>query len=115
MAKDIEYDILFLAYNDGNPAFVINTTDAKANNLNALKLRTDLSANQESYDAFVGMLDSHGIKDGNTVTLSRPFAQINVKNWLQWLSIPFYTLLCRRFDCLVQSSVIFLHRAKTTT
>lgn len=86
MAKDIEYDILFLAFNNENPAFVINKTDAKANNLTALKLRTDLSANQESYDAFVGMLDSHGIKDGNTVTLSRPFAQINAVTTLDDLN-----------------------------
>jgi len=77
MAKNIKYDLLFLAYNEENPAFVINSQEAKANNLNELKLRTDLKANKESYDAFVGMLDSHGIQDENVVTLTRPFAQIN--------------------------------------
>ena len=77
MAKNIKYDLLFLAYNNENPAFVINSQEAKANNLNELKLRTDLKANKESYDAFVGMLDSHGIMDENIVTLTRPFAQIN--------------------------------------
>lgn len=77
MAKNLKYDLLFLAYNKENPAFVINAQDAGANNLNELKLRTDLKANQESYDAFVGVLDSHGIQDANTVTLTRPFAQIN--------------------------------------
>ena len=77
MAKNIKYDLLFLAYNEENPAFVINSQEAKANNLNELKLRTDLKANKESYDAFVGMLDSHGIMDENIVTLTRPFAQIN--------------------------------------
>ena len=77
MAKNLKYDLLFLAYNKENPAFVINAQDAGANNLNELKLRTDLKANQESYDAFVGVLDSHDIQKANTVTLTRPFAQIN--------------------------------------
>ena len=77
MAKNLKYDLLFLAYNETNPAFVINSTDAWANNLNELKLRTDLKVNQESYDAFVGVLDSHDIQKANTVTLTRPFAQIN--------------------------------------
>ena len=79
MAKDVKYDFLFLAYDKENPAFIINSDDAKTNNLNALKLRTDLKANQESYDAFVGMLDSKGIDaaENTTVTLVRPFAQVN--------------------------------------
>lgn len=79
MAKDVKYDILFLAYNPDNCAFVINADDAKANNLKALTLKSELKANQESYDAFVGKLDSHGV-DTDAVTvveLSRPFAQVN--------------------------------------
>lgn len=79
MAKDVKYDILFLAYNEDEPAFDIKGKAADQINLNALKLRTDLKANQESYDAFVGMLDSKGIDaaENTTVTLVRPFAQVN--------------------------------------
>lgn len=77
MAKNLKYDLLFLAYNEDEPIFDIEDKAANEIDLNALKLRTDLKANQESYDAFVGGLDSHGIQDVNTITLSRPFAQVN--------------------------------------
>lgn len=79
MAKDIKYDILFLAYNEDKSAFVINNSDAKANNLKALKMKSELSANQETYDAFIGRLDSKGVDAAasTTVELYRPFAQVN--------------------------------------
>lgn len=77
MAKNLKYDLLFLAYNEDEPIFDIEGKGAKQINLNELKLRRDLKANQESYDAFVGVLDSHGVQDANTVTLTRPFAQVN--------------------------------------
>ena len=79
MAKDIKYDILFLAYNEANSAFVINNSDAKANNLKALEMKSELSANQETYDAFIGRLDSKGVDAAasTTVELYRPFAQVN--------------------------------------
>ncbi len=77
MAKNLKYDLLFLAYNEDEPIFDIEGKAAKQINLNELKLKSTLSANQESYDAFVGVLDSHDIQKANTVTLTRPFAQIN--------------------------------------
>lgn len=79
MAKDIKYDILFLAYNEANSAFVINNNDAKLNNLKAVQMKTNLSANQEAYDAFIGRVDSKGVDAAatTTVTLKRPFAQVN--------------------------------------
>ena len=79
MAKDIKYDILFLAYNEANSAFVIDNSDAKSNNLKALQMKSSLSANQEAYDAFIGRVDSKGVDAAatTTVTLKRPFAQVN--------------------------------------
>ena len=85
MAKDIKYDILFLAYNEGNCAFNIDNSDAKLNNLKAITLKSDLKANQEQYDAFISRLDSKGIDAAakTTVTLKRPFAQVNVATTLK--------------------------------
>lgn len=77
MAKNLKYDLLFLAYNENEPIFDIEGKAANEINLKELKLRTGLKANQESYDAFVGVLPSHDIQKANTVTLTRPFAQIN--------------------------------------
>ena len=78
MAKDIKYDLLFLAYNNKNCPFTINQ-DPESTNLRALQFKTELTANVDAYDTFVGKLDSQGItKDGTTnVTLKRPLAQIN--------------------------------------
>ena len=88
MAKDIKYDLLFLAYHPANCAFNINNSDARANNLKALQLKPNLNenkvpnlkANTEEYDAFVGHLESQGITASGTTTveLKRPFAQVNV-------------------------------------
>lgn len=86
MAKNLKYDLLFLAYNEEEPAFDIEGKAAKDINLNELKLKSSLSANKESYDAFVGVLDSHGIQDANSVTLTRPFAQINAVTTLEDLN-----------------------------
>ena len=80
MAKDIKYDLLFMAYNPDNCAFVINNESAKENNLRAMTIKpTDLKANQEQYDAFVGQKINQGITaEGTTqVDLYRPFAQVN--------------------------------------
>lgn len=80
MAKDIKYDLLFMAYNPENCAFEINNSNPRANNLKALKLKPELTANTEQYDAFVGQCESQGITTtGKTeVLLYRPFAQVNV-------------------------------------
>lgn len=79
MAKDLEYDLLFLAYNKENCAFHIVEEDPALTNLKALQFKEKLTANLDAYDAFVGKLDSQGItpEGTTTVTLKRPFAQIN--------------------------------------
>ena len=84
MAKDIKYDILFLAYNSTNSAFDIDNTNASNNNLKALPLKSELEANQEAYDAFIGSLDSQGVDAAATTTvpLYRPFAQVNAATTL---------------------------------
>ena len=79
MANKKSYDILFMAYDLHYCAFDIDHTDAEKNNLRALKLKTELSANQEQYDAFVGRIIEMDINStSTTVTLSRPFNQVNV-------------------------------------
>lgn len=83
MANKKSYDILFMAYNPDNCAFVINNTVAEKNNLRAVKMKKELSANQEQYDAFVGRLIAQDINSAsNAVTLSRPFNQVNVATTL---------------------------------
>ena len=79
MAKDIKYDLLFLAYNETNSAFAINETDPKETNLKALTFKTEQTPNVDAYDAFVGRLENQGITAESTtsVTLRRPFAQVN--------------------------------------
>ena len=88
MAKDIKYDILFLAYNADNNAFVLDNSDARANNLKALRMKSELKANQETYDAFIGSLDSKGVDATATTTvkLYRPFAQVNAATTLEDLN-----------------------------
>ena len=76
MAKDLKYDLLFLAYNETNTAFEI-ASDAKTTNLKELKFKADQTANIDAFDAFTGALKAQGINDANEVTLKRPFAQIN--------------------------------------
>ena len=79
MARNKKYDVLFFAYNTENSAFDINNNYAFLNDLKALKLKSILKANQEQYDAFIGSLDSEKIDAATTsVTLYRPFAQVNV-------------------------------------
>lgn len=77
MAKDIKYDLLFLAYNEANCAFVIDATTPENTNLKELEFDANQKANIDAYDAFVGALEAQGVNDPNTVTLKRPFAQIN--------------------------------------
>ena len=78
MAKDIKYDLLFLAYNPGNCAFNI-ASDPEDTDLKALSFKNKLTANLDAYDAFVGVKKSQGITASgtNSVTLTRPFAQVN--------------------------------------
>ena len=78
MVKGLTYNVVFLAYNNGNPAFKLNQ-NPETTDLTKLTLKDNLSANQESYDAFV-KCQEHTVKDGDAVTevtLQRPFAQIN--------------------------------------
>ena len=79
MAKDITYDLLFLAYNKDNTAFIINKDDPKTTNLKALKFNASQTPNVDAYDAFVGSLSNQGVTAASTtsVKLERPFAQIN--------------------------------------
>lgn len=79
MAKDIKYDLLFLAYNPDNCAFKIDESDPAQTNLKALKFKNKLTANLDAYDAFVGVKKSQGITASgtNSVPLTRPFAQVN--------------------------------------
>ena len=76
MAKDIKYDLLFLAYNPSYPAFEIASTP-DSTNLKALKFNAGQTPNVDAYDAFVGFLANNGVNETKTVTLKRPFAQIN--------------------------------------
>ena len=76
MAKDLKYDLLFFAYNAENSAFEIES-EAKDTNLKNLKFKADQTANIDAFDAFVGSLKAQGVNDPNTVSLKRPFAQIN--------------------------------------
>lgn len=76
MVKGLTYNVLFFAYDADGCVFQLNTEDP---DLTALKLKSDLEANVEGYDAFV-KCHEHTVKSGNevtTVTLRRPFAQIN--------------------------------------
>ena len=76
MVKGLTYNVLFFAYDADGCVFQLNTEDP---DLTALKLKSDLEANVEGYDAFV-KCHEHTVKSGNevtTVTLKRPFAQIN--------------------------------------
>ena len=75
LAKNINYDILFMAYNPDNCAFDLdNGIDLKALTID----KDNLKANQEQYDAFVGKLVNQNIHSAsNHVELKRPFAQVN--------------------------------------
>lgn len=76
MVKGLTYNVLFFAYDEDGCVFQLNTEDP---DLTALKLKSDLEANVEGYDAFV-KCHEHTVKSGNevtTVTLKRPFAQVN--------------------------------------
>ncbi|MBQ2855772.1 MAG: hypothetical protein IJE78_01410 [Bacteroidaceae bacterium] len=84
MAKDLEYDLLFLAYNKDKCAFILDNTDPAATNLKALKMKTTLMANVDEFDAFVGK-ETMGVnaEAQTTIFLKRPFAQVNAATTLQ--------------------------------
>lgn len=80
MAKDLKYELLLLAYNEENCAFDINydADNLASVDLQALKLKSTLSANQEAYDAFVGSETVSVNEEAVTIIkLKRPFAQVN--------------------------------------
>ena len=89
LVKGLKYDVLFLAYNEGNNVFGItqnNVDKASTNpvNLKALTLKDDLTANQEAYDVFYAAETGYSATGaGKTVYLKRPFAQVNVGTTLQ--------------------------------
>ena len=84
MVKGLKYKILFLAYNKDNCIFQLaeedNDGDGSGDDLLTLNLNGALLSNQESYDAFVAChaYNTLNKERKNTVTLYRPFAQINV-------------------------------------
>lgn len=83
MAKDLEYNLLFLAYNPENCAFNIESDPAQTD-LKALTMKTSLQANNDAFDAFVGA-ETMGINEEaqTTITLKRPFAQVNAATTAQ--------------------------------
>ena len=85
MAKDIKYDLLFLAYNPSSSAFVINKTNPEDTNLKELTFNPAQTPNVDAYDAFVGRLSNQGISTASTPTveLKRPFAQVNAATTLK--------------------------------
>ena len=79
LVKGIEYDIVFLAYNEAGNAFSITAGNAETTDLTALKLNQSLLTNQEAYDAFFNVKKSYKASASTEkVTLYRPFAQLNV-------------------------------------
>lgn len=87
LAKNITYDIVFFAYNEEGNAFGITKENARTINLQELKLNEKLLANEEAYDAFFKTVNDYSPSAGNTtVTLNRPFAQLNAGTTLQDLA-----------------------------
>ena len=86
MAKDLKYNLLFLAYNPENCAFNIESDPAQTD-LKALTMKTSLQANNDAFDAFVGA-ETMGINEEaqTTIYLKRPFAQVNAATTAQDLS-----------------------------
>ena len=117
MAKDVAYDILFMAYNPDNNIFGIEKsvdTDSEAKtsvDLRALNVKSNLLANQEEYDAFVGRLKEQRINSTDrNVDLYRPFAQVNAITTKQDLVDDAYTKL----GIEVEKSSFVIHNAPTT-
>ena len=85
MVKGLTYNVLFFAYDNSNCAFTL-AQEAQETDLTALTLKKDnvgnfdLDANQEGYDAFVKCQQHTASGSGvpTEVTLTRPFAQVNV-------------------------------------
>lgn len=74
MVKGLEYKVLFFAYNENGTIFQIDAKD----DLKSLEYKSSVVSNVEAYDAFAACHD-HKVNDEaeTTVTLYRPFAQIN--------------------------------------
>ena len=107
MAKDIKYDLLFLAYNPSYPAFEIASTP-DSTNLKALKFNAGQTPNVDAYDAFVGFLANNGVNETKTVTLKRPFAQINAATTSQDLQD------AARLEATVKQSKLVITGVPTT-
>ena len=75
MVKGLEYKVLFLAYNEGGTIFDV----AAGDDLKSLNFKSGLVSNNEAYDAFVAC-HTHKVNNETvtSVTLKRPFAQVNV-------------------------------------
>lgn len=75
MVKGLEYKVLFLAYNEGGTIFDV----AAGDDLKSLNFKSGLVSNNEAYDAFVAC-HTHTVNSETvtSVTLKRPFAQVNV-------------------------------------
>lgn len=74
MVKGLQYKVLFFAYNEAGTIFNVEAEE----DLKALEYKSNVFANEEAYDAFVAC-HTHKVNDEDvtTVTLRRPFAQIN--------------------------------------
>ena len=74
MVKGLQYKVLFLAYNEDGTIFDVTTGD----DLKSLNYKSSVVSNKEAYDAFVAC-HTHTVNDEavTSVTLKRPFAQIN--------------------------------------
>lgn len=78
LVKGVEYDITFWAHNEQGTAYHI------ADGLENIRIKTDIKANKEAYDAFYHTLEGYKVDGGTTeVILKRPFAQVNVGTTLE--------------------------------
>ncbi|MBQ3190406.1 MAG: hypothetical protein IJB61_04080 [Bacteroides sp] len=78
LVKGVEYDISFWAHNEQGTAYQIS------DGLEHIRIKTDIKANKEAYDAFYHTLMGYKVSQGVTdVILKRPFAQVNVGTTLE--------------------------------
>ena len=107
MVKGLEYNVLFFAYNEEGVAFQMNTV-ASETDLTKLTLKSELKANQEGYDAFM-KCHTHKVNAEavTTVTLTRPFAQINAATSLEDLQ------KADKLKALVETSKLVIYNVPT--
>ncbi|MBQ2855774.1 MAG: hypothetical protein IJE78_01420 [Bacteroidaceae bacterium] len=107
MVKGLEYNVLFFAYNEEGVAFQMNTV-ASETDLTKLTLKSELKANQEGYDAFM-KCHTHKVNAEavTTVTLTRPFAQINAATSLEDLQ------KADKLKALVETSKLIIYNVPT--